>query len=359
MSARLRSRAAWLLLVLAAQAALGHLVYGRLTLSQMVYGADAVVVARIIDQEAQFAIGEHERRPVISAEILEVLKGDAALGQVLVARHGHGHTTYQENERALLFLTSIDRHRELHALGETGQIDYVSLQETSANFRLEGPHRERLLAAVRDYADLEQIKNPAERLATLKALTLKLLRSSDARIAASAARDLAPTAPARLIDDEDVPQLISLVHDEEVSIGMRVAVLATLEHQDFVESAPHWARLVSESDGTDAKTAIKAAGAHPSAPVARALLTVIKEGSPQEAAEAAVAIGWPGNDVAVPELARTLGSDDARLRLAAIRGLSGIATPDAQKVLEEAAMSHPDPAIRRRAVASSGRRPPQ
>jgi hypothetical protein len=359
MSTGPRSWAAWLLLILVTQPAPGHLVYGRLTLSQMVHGADAVVVARIIDEEAVLAVDTHQRRPVISAEILEVLKGGARPGPALVARHGHGHTSYQKDERALLFLTSIDRHRELQALKKTGRVDYVSLQETSANFRLDGPHRERLLAAVRDYANLAAIDEPDERLAALQTLTLELLRSPDGRIAASAARDLAPTAQTRMIDEEAVPQLVALVHDEEVLIGVRVAVLATLGQQDLVETAPHWARLVAESESADAKTAIRAAGAHPSEAVARALLTVVSKGSPPEAAkaaEAAVAVGWPGNDAAVPTLARALESDDARLRLAAIRGLSGIATAAARETLEKAAASHHDPAVRRRAAAAAGPR---
>jgi HEAT repeat protein len=86
---------------------------------------------------------------------------------------------------------------------------------------------------------------------------------------------------------------------------------------------------------------------------------VVSKGSPPEAAkaaEAAVAVGWPGNDAAVPTLARALESDDARLRLAAIRGLSGIATAAARETLEKAAASHHDPAVRRRAAAAAGPR---
>lgn len=351
MLARLRLWAAWLLIV-AAQTAPGHTVYGRLTLSQMVTGADTIVIARIVDPEAELAVGEDQRRPVISAEILDVLKGDASRGPVLVARHGHGHTDYKNEDRALLFLTRIERHRELHALVATGKIDYVTLQETSANFRLAGGDQQTLVAAVRDYVALEQIEEPDERLRALKHLTLGLLSSPDDQVAVSAARDLAATADARLIDEELVPDLLTIVHEQDVLIGVRVTVLAMLEQQGLTDTASHWARLVSESEGADVKPAIRAAGAHPSEPVAKSLIEIVLEGPSPDAAEAAIALGWPGNDSAVPPLTGALDSGDSRLGLAAIRGLYRISTSDARKALDEAAKSHPDPAIRRRASAA-------
>ena len=47
--------------------------------------------------------------------------------------------SYARGEQALLFLTDIERHRELSALAGTGEVEYVSLQEHGANFRLATP----------------------------------------------------------------------------------------------------------------------------------------------------------------------------------------------------------------------------
>ncbi len=348
-----RRRWRWLLPLLAAVPALGHVIYGRVTLSQLVAGADVVVIARIVDPEATLALGEDQRRPVVAAEFLDVLKGDAAPGPALVARHGHGYATYARGEQALLFLTDIERHRELSALAATGDVDYVSLQEHGANFRLEAPHRRALLDAVRRYVNLESIRDVGGRLAALQALTMDLLRSPDERLASSAARDLAATGALGAIAPDQVPELVAIVHDDGVSVGVRIAVLAELEHQALVEAPPHWAKLVAGSEGADVRPVARAAGAHPSGPVAVALISVVREGAPVNAAEAAMALGWPGNDAAVPALTQALESKHKRLALAAIRGLSGIGTLSAHKALTAAAESHPDPDIRRRAAGAT------
>jgi hypothetical protein len=339
----------WLLPLLAAAPALGHVIYGRITLSQLVAGSEVVVIAKIVDPEAALAIGEKQRRPVIAAEFLQVLKGEAARGPALVARHGHGYLSYARGEQALLFLTDIERHRELNALAETGEVRYVSLQEHGANFRLATPQRQALIDAVRAYVGLDAIREVDDRLAALQALTMDLLRSPDERLASSAARDLAATGALGAIATDQVPELVAIVQDEGVPVGVRIAVLAELEHQALVEAAPHWARLVAESEGADLRAAARAAGAHPSGPVAVALIEVMRTGAPEDAVEAAVALGWPGNDPAVPALTRALESKHKRLALAAIRGLSGIGTLSAHKALTAAAESHPDPDIRRRA----------
>jgi hypothetical protein len=344
-----------LLLLATAPAALGHVIYGRITLSQLVAGADVVVIARIVDPEAALEVGEDQRRPVIAAEFLEVLKGDAVRGPALVARHGHGYMTYARGEQALLFLTDIGRHRELSALAETGPVEYVSLQEHGVNFRLATPQRQALIDAVTDYVGLGAIPEVEDRLAALQALTLDLLRSPDERLAASAARDLSATGALGAIEPDQVPELVAIVRDETIPIGVRIAALAELEHQALVEAPPLWARLVAESEGDDVRAAARAAGAHPSGPVAAALIAVVREGTPEDAAAAAVALGWPGNDPAVPALTGALGSEHERLARAAVRGLSGIGTPGARRALAAAAESHPDPDIRRRAAGATRR----
>ena len=68
-------------------------------------------------------------------------------------------------------------------------------------------------------------------------------------------------------------------------------------------------------------------------------------------AAAAVALGFPGHNEAIEPLSETLLSTDARLAMAAIRGLGNIGTPEAAQALRAAAESHPDPKVQRRAQA--------
>jgi HEAT repeat protein len=83
------------------------------------------------------------------------------------------------------------------------------------------------------------------------------------------------------------------------------------------------------------------------------LIRILEGGDATAARVAAVALGTPGNVAATAPLARALESDDARLRMAAIRGLGRIATPAAREILESAAASHPDAETRRRARAEA------
>jgi HEAT repeat protein len=72
-----------------------------------------------------------------------------------------------------------------------------------------------------------------------------------------------------------------------------------------------------------------------------------------EAEAAAIALGNPGEANAVAPLAKALERSEPRVRMAAIRGLGGIGTPEARAVLDAAASSHADPATRRRAAAEA------
>jgi HEAT repeat protein len=64
-----------------------------------------------------------------------------------------------------------------------------------------------------------------------------------------------------------------------------------------------------------------------------------------------MALGTSGNVAMVGPLAEALTNGEPRLRNAAIRGLGQIGGPEAQKALEHAARTHPDPATRRSARA--------
>jgi HEAT repeat protein len=108
---------------------------------------------------------------------------------------------------------------------------------------------------------------------------------------------------------------------------------------------------VRSTTGSDRIAAVRAAGAHPSAPVVRELVALLGGDDPLLVAAAAVALGAPGSEAAVAPLAKLLASPEPRVRSAAIRGLGRIGTPGAREALAKAAASHPDAATRRRAGA--------
>jgi HEAT repeat protein len=133
--------------------------------------------------------------------------------------------------------------------------------------------------------------------------------------------------------------------------------LAELERRGLVDAPAQWAKLLRETRGSDQIAAVRAVAAHPSAPVTQELVALLASDDPLLVAAAAISLGAPGNDAAVEPLARLLGSNETRVRMAAVRGLGRISTPAAKAQLAEAASANADPSTRRRAAAEATRTP--
>jgi hypothetical protein len=336
--------------------AAGAHVYAAKTLHGLVAESDLVLRARInaVDPgPLRSTEPTGISRPAVAATVLEVLKGELDGPLVRFVQHGHGVARFEPGEDTLLFLVRIERNRELAVLGQTGAFEWVSLQEHSDEYSVEAPTRDRLLAAVRGYVEAGAAASPAESVPALRRATLELLESGDAKLAACALRDLAAAPGVPLITKADLPALLAIEGDPQVSMGVRIALLAELERRGLVTGAPHWKALLSGSIPTpDRVTAIRAAGVS-GGPTARAqLIALLADPDERVAAAAAAALGAPNNSDAVAPLAATLSShESASVRLAAIRGLGRIDSPGARDALSHAAESHSDPATQRRAIA--------
>ena len=376
------------LLLGASAPARAHVVMGARTLRALVADAAWALRAEITeaapDRLAPDARGAHGARPAVQARVLEVLKaptlGAAAGGRadptgahaptsplgtgdpagaeplapgdtVRFAQHGHGVAEHRPGEQVLLFLRPLASVPELRALAsEPGAPPWVSLQGHGERWRVEGAGSP-AVAAVRAYARALDETDPPVRTTALRQLTLELLASPDPRLAASALRDVALAGDA-LFGPGEAPALLALVARPDVAVGVRIGLLAELARRGQVDDAPaRWVALLRATDGRDRVAVVRALAAHPSPEVAAALAPLL-EGDDAAAAEAAaVSLGAPGQDAAVTPLARALAEGPERLRMAAIRGLGGVATPAAREALAAAAGAHPDPATRRRAAA--------
>jgi hypothetical protein len=345
-------------LLASAPTARSHIVYGTKTLSQFVAEADVVARARVVDADAVLVLeGEGKRRPLVVAELLEVMKGPAEPGPVRFAQHGHGVADFEDGEEVLLFLERTEHHRELSKLGGAEGVLWVSLQEHAAKFLLTPGSRDAILIATRSYLQVADAA-PDERYAALRKATFAQLSSPDPRLASSAVRDIALAEDPPLVTGADLPVLEPVLASASTPIGVRVALLAELERRELLDGPPRWVALLRATEGRELRSVIAAAGTHPSLPVHAVLLEILAGNDADAAAAAAISLGWPGNEQAVPPLRGTLASLDSRLRMASIRGLGRIATPSARKVLEEAAASHPDAGTRRRARAEAARMQP-
>jgi len=343
------------LALLACAVAAGAHVVGTKTLQGLVAEADLVLRARIVapsEGEGGSRAEPTGGRAPVEAEVLEVLKGALAEPRVRFVQHGHGVAPFAPGEETLLFLLDIARSRELDALGRAGEYAWVSLQEHDDSYPLAPATRDVALAAVRDYASAPNAPTPAARLAALRRATVGLLASRDARLAASALRDLvlAPSLP--LVAASDLAVLGPVLDDPDASMGVRVGLLAELERRGLVDGPPRWLRLLSaEAPTPDRVTAIRGAAASRDPRVRSRLAGLLSDPDARVAAAAASALGVQGDPAAVEPLARALSHASSTVRVAAIRGLGGIASPEAARALERAAREHPDPATRRRAAA--------
>jgi HEAT repeat protein len=314
-------------------------------------GSDLVARARIENPAGTLAPSESSAgRPVITAHLLEVLKGPNALDPVRFAQHGHGVASYEAGEEVLLFLLEIERSRELAALAGTSDLRYVSLQEHDEKHLLTPESRSDFSAAIRAYLALDRMPSSEARFEALADLTINLLRSPRERIASSALRDVISMGGA-LLTERNLPEVEPLIDDRDIAIGIRLGLLTELERLGLVAGPPRWARLLGTAEAQELLAVVRAAGSHPSPEVTAELVRLVRAGEPEAVRAAAISLGVPGNQEAVEPLGRLLEGPDPALRMAAIRGLGGIATPEAKKVLEATARSHPDAATRRRARA--------
>jgi hypothetical protein len=340
--------------VLAASPVAAHIVYGGANLRQQIAAADVVARALIVDADDALVLDDPPlRRPVVSARLLEVLKGAAERGPVRFAQHGHGVAKFVDGEEVMLFLRYIERSDELNAPRLAAAIRYVSLQQHDARYSLAGESGERFVAAARAYLAIDTIRDPKARLAAQRQLTLEMLHSDEPSLAISALQDLVQHDDLELVSRDDAPILVARIEDAEAAIGLRVGLLAELQRRALVDGTTLWVKLLRTTRGTDLAAVIRAAGAHPSSPVTAELIRILDGKDGPAARIAAVALGTPGNDAATQPLARALDNADARLRMAAIRGLGRIATPAARAALESAATSHADPGTRRRSRAEA------
>ena len=342
---------AWLLGV--TDPATGHLAQSQQTLLSLVGGSDLVARVSVVDPDAVITVkATGERRPVVKVVLREVIKGEGEAGtELLFASHGHGVADYRAAEDALVFLSPLARVKELAALEKSG-LRWVSLQEHDGRFVLSGESAAGVLAATRAYAAVGRLAaEPELRIAALRKITLQLLTSDDARLAASAVRDLVGARSLPLVTAADVPALLTeVVNERTAPIAVRIGLLAELEHRELLRAAAAWESMLHSTPQPDLLKVVRAAGRHPS-PKVNATLNQMLRGDSPLAEAAAQALGNPSHADSVPALANTLERDEPRVRMAAIRALGRIGTPAARNALEIAATSHSDPATRRRAAA--------
>jgi len=328
-----------------------HVVMGMTTVRLLTLQSDLVARVRIVDPERAFVLEDPPlRETVVVAEILEGLKGAYSEKQLRFVQRGHGVVRYAKGEEVILFVRRIEKNPELANSRLAKHLDWVSEQESGTEFRLDDETRVDITAAVRAYATLENLA-PEARPDALRRITIDMLGSPRQELAGSALRDLVLSKNVSIVSSDDLPVLEPILDNPATPIGVRVGLLAELERRHLIDAPSRWAALIQTTLGAERLAVVRAAGAHPSEPVTKALGQLLSSNDVQLVATTAVALGGMRNGMAVGRLAALLASDEPRLRMAAIRGLGRAGTAAALEALSKAAESHQDVETRRRAGA--------
>jgi hypothetical protein len=332
-----------------------HVVPGSATLSQLTRAASVVAVARITNPHAVVELGDAKlRRFVVEAELLEVLRGDVAKGSVKFVPHGHGAEAYEAGEEALIFLQPIEQNRELAGSKLASAVRFAGIDEVADRMSIRPSNRGVYLDAARAYASIAAEAPEAQRDA-LRRMTLKMLTSSEPRLAGFALKDLAlsdadPRADP-LVTAEDLPALLAVLEDPSRPLSLRAGLLGELERRKLVEGAERWVKLLKAAPPAELSTVARMAGRRAFPEVTAELVRLMEGENAQAAAAAAAALGAPGNEAAVEALGRAVwgSNENPKLRWTAIQSLGRIASPGARAVLVKAASDHPDAETRRAA----------
>lgn len=357
----------WFLMCLVAMlwtpSAWGHIVYGTQTLLGLVAEADLVVRARVVQISSVASFSSESgalERPAVEAEVVEILKGSLEGSRFHFVQHGHGVATFEPGREHLLFLVHISRSRELNVLSDGSGLKWVSLQEHDQAYPVDVPTSGALLSAARAFAAAEKIVSAEARIELLRSGTLSLITSGDARLAASAIRDLVAAPNLALVTQDDRPALEGVVDDPTTAIGVRVALLTELERRGLIDGQVRWLSLLADDNpSSDLVVVIPATARDRRAPIRARLIALVASDRAEVAAAAALALGQPGDASMVPILDSALSHPSSRVRNAAIRGLGATRTSEAVQALQKAGKTHPDPATRRLAQAEGQKRDSQ
>jgi HEAT repeat protein len=330
-----------------------HILPGAATLSQLTRAADVVAVAKITDPKATVEVGDPKvERPIVIAAIVEVLRGDIAKGQVRFVPHGHGAEAYTAGEEVLVFLQKIERNRDLAGTKLVSVVRWAGIDEVGDRITLRPGSREALVDAARAYAEVAASPEGEVRGRALRRATVRLLGSSEPRIASSALRDVVLAGSTPLLTAEDLPQLERLLGDPGRALSLRVGLLGELERRRLIDAASageRWARLLRDATPAEVTTIARGVGTRARPEVTPELVRWMEGDDAQAAAAAASALGVPGNEAAVDALAKAAWGSTTTLRWTALQSLGRIASPAARAALDRAAREHPDAEARRAA----------
>lgn len=263
-------------LALAAPAS-AHLLARGIPLSELAASSPVAVIGRV---ESAASSGG------VTLAVESALLGSVPPGPLRFSLEGHHPPDYAVGSRVLVFL----KGSAPPWVSRQTALDLVEIPERAAA-------RDALLSAVRGYAGLRSVRDPAERIAQLKTFALGNLESASDRVRHEALLDLLALAPAKPFAAADVARVAALAREPKTPETLAPGLVVLLAAIRIPESEP-------------------------------ALVAVLQSAAnPQTRATAARVLGKRRGPTAVAALHAAQRDRALEVRLTAQRALDGVREP--------------------------------
>jgi hypothetical protein len=280
--------------------------------------------------------------------VQRVLKGQTDQRRIPFVNLRRGIPRYAPGARALLFLTRIEKERELAGRGLGEGIRWFTYQEPEQAYGVEGKEGEALVAGVARLIRIEKL--PEERrFEALREVLLAFAESDVPTLRVDALHELHEIGDVKeTLRKEDVERLDRTLERREAPVVDRVALIEILSEVPGFDAAGRLVEILGEAATVEERLdVLTALVPHADRRGDAQLRKLLQDPEPLVRAQAAAGLGRPGQKEDVPRLLRCTRDPDPYVRRTAVNALAGVGGGKALKALREVAKNHPDPVIRR------------
>jgi len=319
------------------QASLGHVVYGRRTLSGWTAGSRVIAVARIASPlQVWSAPDGSDHREYFSVELIEPLAGTLPSAALDLFPHAEGEPRLRVGATMVLFLDPTAERAEFAHLA--GRFPYFTTQGAGQEWIFD-PSRREIPDAVLAWRRVQ--KNGAV-YADRRDLVLAQLESQEPLLRADAIFELTRlrSAPEMAADEGLQKRLARLVASQRLEIRRRLALIKILDGlPDFDAAAALLGLAGGDLETADRIALIRACRGSDDPRVLDWLAAQLDSPEAPVRAAALTALASPQGAAMADRIARAAADPDQRVARAAVAALATIATPAAFARLESIAAS--------------------
>jgi hypothetical protein len=245
---RKASLVALLLLITPPLSTQAHVVHERSTLSHFVSSADLIVVGAI-EGPAQIAQSPTTgyRTQALTVRVERVLKGRTDERQISFVGFGRSIPHYEPGERALLFLTRIEKEKRMARRGLGARFRWFTFQEQEQGYAIKGKKGETFVAGVARLVSIDRL-SPERRLEALRNAIVAFAESDASELRANALNELHEIGDVgEVLRKGDVKRLDRTLERPEVPVAERVALIAILSEIPRYDAAGRLMRMLDET----------------------------------------------------------------------------------------------------------------